>query len=168
MRVEQTRQYPLCVQAFLKYLTSQAFYEERFRLLGVEDYRFQRCEQTPEGFVVHIVRRMEVDLSRISAFARGFIGSTAELSTEFVWQNEGEAPYLGRYYVNMAGAPAKIEGQVVLNALSDSACEQEVALTIHCSVPLVGKKLAALLAKRVEVVLEEDYQATLTLLKSEA
>lgn len=161
MNLVQTRTYPVSAEQLLSLLTSQAFYIGRYNILDVDDYSFEQCEQTEQGFVVHIKRNMPIKTDRIPGFARRFVGETAELSTQFVWDNEGPSPYVGRYSVTMAGAPVTIEGKVRISAQTDDSCEQYIALTIDCSVPLIGKKLAALLAERVEKVLEDDYKATL-------
>jgi len=165
MKLAQTRTYPISAEQLLSLLTSREFYVGRYDILAVNDYCFEQCEQTEQGFVVHIKRNMPINTDRIPGFARRFVGDTAELSTKFVWENEGPSPYVGRYSVTMAGAPVTIEGVVRIAEQSVGSCEQHIALTIDCSVPLVGKKLAALLAQRVEVVLEDDYQATLRYIK---
>lgn len=164
----QTRSYPVSAEQLLSFLTSKEFYVRRYNILEVEDYSFEQCEQTEQGFVVHIERNMPINTERIPSFARRFVGETAELSTRFVWDNQGAAPYVGHYSVAMAGAPVTIEGTVKVSAQTDSSCEQNIDLKIHCSVPIIGKKLAALLAQRVEKVLEDDYQATLRYLREHA
>lgn len=161
MKVVQTRTFPLSAERLLALLTSQEFYISRYNILEVSDYRFKQCEQTDAGFVIEISREIEIKTDRIPAFARRFVGDKAELSTKFVWQTEGEGPYEGRYSVEMAAAPVAISGVAVISALKADTCQQEITLDIKSSLPLVGKKLAALLAERVEKVLEEDYQATL-------
>lgn len=168
MSLVQTRRYPVSAEQLLALLTSKDFYVSRYNIQEVNDYHFEQCEQTEAGFVVQIKRSMAIKTDKIPSFARRFVGDTAELSTTFTWNNQGESPYQGRYNVVMAGAPVTITGDVSIHAGTAHSCEQHVALTISCSVPLVGKKLAALLAQRVEKVLEEDYQATLRYLEENA
>lgn len=161
MKIVQTRTFPVSAERLLALLTSQEFYVSRYNILEVRDYRFKQCELTEAGFVIEISREMEIKADRIPAFARRFVSDKAELSTKFVWQTQGAGPYEGRYSVEMAGAPVAINGVAIITALEAATCQQKITLDIKSSLPLVGKKLAALLAERVEKVLEEDYQATL-------
>lgn len=165
MEIKQQRKFPISAKELVGLLTDKSFYEARYDILGVEDYSFEEFGESADGYVVHILRTIAVDSSQVPAFARKFVGSHTNLSTKFVWQNEGEAPYSGRYNVTMPGAPATIEGTVVINATGDDTCEQDIDIDVTCNVPVVGKKLAKILGERVEQTLKKDYEATLTFLE---
>lgn len=165
MNVVQTRTFPISAERLLALLTSQEFYISRYNILEMSGYRFKQFEQTSAGFAIDISREVEVKMDRIPAFARRFVGDKVELSTKFVWQTEGEGPYEGRYSVEMAAVPVTINGVATISALTADVCQQKIVLNIKSSLPLIGKKLVALLAERVEKVLDEDYQATLRYLE---
>lgn len=167
MRITQQRTYNLSAEQLMEKLTSQSFYEERFAVLGVSDYEFAEFGESHEGFVVHIVRTLQVDMSRIPSFAKRFVNASMELSTKFVWRIKEGASFAGQYAVKMGNVPVTIEGNTYVQNISESQCQQEVRITVSSSVPLVGKKIAAALAERVEEVIEKDYQATLKVLEKE-
>lgn len=168
MRVTQQRRFSLSAAQLMERLTQQAFYEARFAQQGVENYQFEQCAAQTQGFVVHIVRTIEVDMNGIPSFARRFVSSSMPLTTRFVWQHQGSAPFLGSYKVSIGNAPVSITGKVQISALCEQQCEQLIDIEITSGVPVIGKKIARALAERVEDVIEKDYQATLQVLAAEA
>jgi len=168
MRVTQQRHFNLSAAKLMERLTQQEFYESRFAVQGVESYQFEQCAAQAEGFVVHIVRTIEVDMNRIPSFARRFVNSTMPLVTRFVWQNHAEAPFFGAYTVKIGNAPVSIEGKVQITEVAEHQCQQLIDIEINSAIPVMGKKIARALAERVEEVIEKDYQATLQVLAAEA
>lgn len=165
MRVERHQQYPVSAQTLVRVLTDKAFFERR--LGGSEDnYYFDAFEQTDEGLLIRVHREVAIRSDKVPAVARKFIGSSATLVTEFLWQETGTAPYRAQYLFKLGSVPVEVRGQVRLLDEEGSA-RQHIIVEVSSHIPLIGRKLVEMVGQRVEKALDSDYRGTLRYLESE-
>ncbi len=164
MRVVVDREYPVSVEKLYDIMTSKAFFEQRFAWGGIDDYRFDAFEQTPEGMLIRIAQPVRIKTDKIPGFARRFVPEQGELVTEFLWwpaSESGDKGYQARYRFQLGGVPMNVEGTMTLAEEGQDHAIQRTEVTLSSSVPLVGKKLVSLLSPKVDDALAGDYRQTL-------
>lgn len=156
--------YPLPVDAMYALFTERTFFEERYRLSGdlTEFIHFG-----PEGDRFRIDVRRHVQLkpgTQVPALARRFVREKYVLHTRLDWDNRpGLATRTGNYRFEVEGVPVHVTGTMRL-APQGNGSSNHVDVTVDCSVPLVGGKIAEMVGERVEATLGRDYQSTLAYL----
>ncbi|MED5431843.1 MAG: DUF2505 domain-containing protein [Pseudomonadota bacterium] len=164
MRVVVDREYPVSVEKLYDIMTSKAFFEQRFAWGGIDDYRFDAFEQTPEGMLIRIAQPVRIKTDKIPGFARRFVPEQGELVTEFLWRpasESGDKGYQARSRCHLGGVPMNVERTMTLAEEGQDHAIQRTEVTLSSSVPLVGKKLVSLLSPKVDDALAGDYRQTL-------
>ncbi|AFT70921.1 hypothetical protein B5T_02651 [Alloalcanivorax dieselolei B5] len=167
MEMTVERRYPVDVETLYAILTSKAFFEQRYAWGRVEDYRFDAFEQTGDGALIRIVQPIAIRADKIPGFARRFLPTRADLTTEFRWHPAPEGGYRAEYRFALGNVPVKVSGTMTLLPGSDGGGEsrQITQVAVRSSVPLVGGKLEKLIGQRFDQALEGDYRATLRYIK---
>ncbi len=156
------REYPVNVDALYEIITSKAFFEQRFEWGKVSGYRFEGFEQTQEGLLLQIHQPVRFRSGKIPGFARRFVPEQADLLTEFLWNPLPDGSgYQAEYRFHLANVPVNVAGTMVLSRDGDHHTLQCTEVEVSSSVPIVGKKLVALLADKVDDALAGDYRQTL-------
>ena len=167
MKVEAHWEYPISVDELYALITSKAFFEQRFAWGKVDNYRFERFEDTAQGKLIKIAQPVRIRTDKIPAFARKLLPQEADLITEFLWYTEHEAgEFHARYRFELGSVPMTISGEMRLVAVSDERCAQHTMVEVSSSLPLVGKKLVGLVSPKVEDALEGDHRQTLRYVES--
>ena len=79
---------------------------------------------------------------------------------EFIWTQTEKLPYHARYHFAVGTAPVDVNGFVEISE-KEGRAQQYVRVNISAHVPLIGNKIAGMLAEKVESGLDSDYRATL-------
>ncbi|KGD63257.1 hypothetical protein Y5S_03532 [Alcanivorax nanhaiticus] len=162
MKVKVDREYPVSVEKLYEIITSKDFFEQRFQWGKVNDYRFEGFEQTAEGLLLKIFQPVKFRSDKIPGFARRFLPEQADLLTEFLWTPLGDGSgYQARYRFQLGNVPVTVAGKMVLSRDGEDHAIQCTEVEVSSSVPIVGKKLVALLADKVDDALAGDYRQTL-------
>ncbi|MCK0152290.1 DUF2505 domain-containing protein [Alcanivorax sp. S6407] len=162
MKVKVDREYPVNVEQLYQIMTSKAFFEQRFEWGRVQGYRFEGFEQTAEGLLLKIHQPVKIRSDKIPGFARRFLPEQADLLTEFLWTPMADgAGYQADYRFQLGNVPVNVAGKMVLCSDGEAHSLQCTEVEVSSSVPIVGKKLVALLADKVDDALAGDYRQTL-------
>lgn len=165
MRVERHQDYPVSAQALLDVLTHRDYFQWRLSRSGSGDFHFDAFEETAEGLLIRVHRDVQIKTDRVPAVARKFIGSSSTLVTEFLWTQREQAPYLGQYQFHIGGIPVTVAGRIRIEEQGGKA-RQHINVEVSSSLPLVGRKLVAMVGERVEKALDGDYRSTLKYLET--
>lgn len=162
MKVKVDREYPVSVDRLFEIMTSKAFFEQRFEWGRVTGYRFEGFEETASGLLLKIFQPVKFKSDKIPGFARRFLPEQADLLTEFLWTPlEDASGYQAQYRFQLGNVPVSVAGVMVLSRDGDDHSLQCTEVEVSSSVPIVGKKLVALLADKVDGALAGDYRQTL-------
>lgn len=159
-KVERIQRYPVSARALLGMLTDQQFFVARFSMSGIDNYRFDTFEQQGSELVIRVSRQVSLRPGNVPLFARKFVGSSYVMTQEFIWTDMDSLPYRARYRFSVGNAPVDVTGFIEI-AEQDGEAQQYVRVNISAHVPLVGNKIAALLAEKVESGMDSDYRATM-------
>ncbi|MBZ2187650.1 DUF2505 domain-containing protein [Alcanivorax sp. JB21] len=167
VQLARTRRFPVSASALYSVLTCRAYYDARFAMSGVTDYGYEE-EQMPDGaLLIRLTRQMDVKSGKVPAFARRFIGRSAALISEFVWQPGTTQPFRAGFRFSMGSVPVTVAGSMTLSEDGAGHAQQDLEADITSSVPLLGRKLAQLVADQVDKGLASDSRATLRYLEEQ-
>lgn len=161
METAVRHRYPVKVETLYRILVSRDFFRCRYQWGGVRDYRFECFEQQGDTFLVCIAQPILIPADRLPPMARRLLPGSTELITEFRWQRAADG-YRAGCRLTLAGAPLKAEGHMLLRPDENGGgAVQQVCLDVHCTVPVLGRKLERLVAQRLGRILDGDYRHTL-------
>lgn len=104
-----------------------------------------RVEQKPDGVRVTVSREKEVD---VPAFARAVIGGAKRAVESTLWRDDGGRSS-AEYEIEVPGLPVKTHGKSTFVA-SAGGCRYTSTFQITARIPLIGGKIEALVADRLE------------------
>jgi len=126
-------------------------------LLRDPDFLRRRCEAAGEknvevsieehsdGLRVVVARDKEVDLP---SFAKRMFSPKNRIVDDTRWRREGDR-WVGQYRIQITGVPGDVEGRSTVEPTA-TGCRYESSFAVDARVPLVGGKLEAFVADRVE------------------
>lgn len=161
MELKRTRLYPVSPETLVQVLTSRDYFEARHAWSGITNHRFEAFGESGEGFLIRICRPLEIKTDKLPGFAARLVPRSADLITELLWTRLESPPFQGRYRFELSGVPVEVRGSMTVTAQQAGEACQEVALRIDSRVPLIGSRIARLVAGGVDRALESDYQGTL-------
>jgi hypothetical protein len=164
MQVERRHDFDVSARELVDAMTSREFFRFRFSLSGVDDFRFDAFEQTDAGFLIRVLRDMEISGGNVPVFARKFLGQTYTLVQEFLWTSLEQSPYRAEYHFYLGNIPVQVKGGIEITERNGRA-HQCYRVHVSSSVPVVGRKLVNLVGERVEKALDSDYRGTLRFLE---
>ena len=166
MRVSRHQDYPVTAGKLLEALTHRDYFQWRLGRSSNEDFHFDAFEETPEGLLIRVHRHVEIKADRVPAVAKRFLDNSSLLVTEFLWTEREQLPYRGRYRFHISGGPVTVAGDIRIEEI-DGEARQHISVEVTSSVPLVGRKLVAMVGERVEKALDADYHNTLRFLSQQ-
>lgn len=165
MQLQRSRTFAVPAPRLFEVLTSKAFFDARHALSGASQYRYDAFGPTERGLLVRIIRELDLSGRALPGFARRFVGESAALTMEFLWTHTEAPPYRAELRCSVGRVPVQVHGSMVIDDAGGEA-QQQLTLTIDSSVPLVGGKLAEVVAAQLDKGLQSDYRATLAYLQA--
>lgn len=139
------------------------YFRRRFTLAGHEAVEVVAQQRDAERVRTTCRYRMRPDVE-LPGLARRFVpqGMPVAVESEDEWQL---APRLGRISIRILPIPqTRIEAS--LRLVPDGAgSATHIAWQVHCAIPLIGGRLAALLADDIRIKSRKDYEATCEIVK---
>ena len=160
MKVERTQRYPVSARKLVDILTDKAFFQARYAMSNIDNYHFDAFDQQGDELVIRVRREVALRPGNVPVFARRFIGNSYQLVQEFIWTQLHEAPYSARYRFSVGNAPVDVSGLITIDDV-DGQARQSILVNVSSNMPLVGGKIAALVADKVDAGLDSDYRGTM-------
>lgn len=160
MKVERIQSYPVSARTLVDMLTDKQFFIARFAMSGIDSYHFDSFERHGDELVIRVCRDVSLRSGSVPVFARKFVGNSYQMVQEFIWTQTEKLPYHARYRFTVGTAPVDVSGFIEITE-KDGKAQQYVRVNISAHVPLIGNKIASMLAEKVESGLDSDYRATL-------
>lgn len=115
---------------------------------------------TVDGSSVTVDQRQSA--TEIPGFAKKFVGDELQIVQAEQWTS----PTHGDVHVTIPGKPGKVTGVVDVRAVDDGVVET-VVLDVEVNIPLVGGKIAKLIAEKLERTLQAENRVGRTWLAGE-
>ncbi|MCK0153109.1 DUF2505 domain-containing protein [Alcanivorax sp. S6407] len=151
MRFHKQSTYPYPVTTVIQLFSDKDYFLEKHRLTGAQ--RIQLLEQRLDNGISTITVRRDVSLEiPLPAFARKFIHDTVTLTQTDRWDQTRRT---GTLDIHMTGTPAKVTCNMKLSE-ANSETVLDLDFDIEVNVPLVGQKIAALMARDLDRKFQRD------------
>ena len=127
----------------------------RAKYLGIGGRNVSFSESGQDGEVFRLRSSREVP-SNPPGFARKFLADWNKMEETMEWTRNKDGSARGVYTGKVKGVPGVLEGTFDLSP-DGTGCVEDIAMTAHIRVPLVGKKIAALVEDETAASLEDEY-----------
>ena len=114
----------------------------RAKYLGIGGRNVNFSESAQDGDVFRLRSSREVP-SNPPAFARKFLADWNKMEETMEWTRNDDGSAHGAYVGKVRGIPGGLEGTFDLRA-DGTGCVEDIVMTARIRVPIVGKKIAAI------------------------
>lgn len=127
----------------------------RYALMGDRDIEILQVETGDDILDLKTVRTVE---GEVPALAKRIIKATNTITTTDRWERVAGA-FTGRSKVEASNVPGTATIAATIESDGDFACLYTIVLTLDMRVPLIGKRLAALLRPQVMEIVHAEFEA---------
>lgn len=151
MRFHKQSTYPLPSDVVIRLFSDKDYFLEKYRLTGARHITLleHRCENGKSRITVQRDVSLEIPLPR---FARKFIDDTITLTQTDTWDLTSKT---GTLEIIMKGTPAEVTCDMRLIDQGEQTT-LDLDFNIEVNVPLVGQKIAALMARDLDRKFQRD------------
>ncbi|MFD2230292.1 DUF2505 domain-containing protein [Alkalimarinus sediminis] len=154
MEVRDTHNYTQDVDTLFKYFCDSAQAQAKHEALGARNINLVKFESTDSTLNIIIEREVPADVPRAM---KKFLSDWNHIKQVENWSGTPGEGYHCDISIEISGVPVTIVGTMDL-APEGSGCSNTVCLDINCGIPLVGKKLAELVASQSKTSMREEYE----------
>ncbi|MEI8256806.1 MAG: DUF2505 domain-containing protein, partial [Deltaproteobacteria bacterium] len=131
--------------------------------LGATKVDVTRFEASATNIEVDLTRVVPVDLEKLPAFARPFLSAEQTMRHDTRWIRTGP-DVRARLTITAIGKPVRIVGTARLVARGERS-RLSLEFEVTSDVPILGRRIAKLMAETIEAALEADHAYTLRYLE---
>ena len=151
MRFQETNTYPFAANTVLKVFSDQDYFLTKYRSAGASNIQLLESTQADGKSTIRISRDVDIDVN-IPAFAQRFVPHQITIVQSDNWNL---ATRKGHIDIQFKGMPAEVRCDMTLSdGAGQSTLELHFSVKIH--VPLIGEKLAAVLAEDLKKKFQAD------------
>ena len=151
MTFNEQNQYPFPADTVIQVFADKDYFLEKYRLSGAGN--IQLLEDTNDGEHSRIVTQRDVDIDiNVPAFARKFVPEVVTLIQTDAWHRTRKT---GQLDIRFKGVPAEVHCDMTLTDHGDHAI-LDLRFSVQVRVPMVGDKLAGLLARDLKTKFQRD------------
>ena len=151
MTVHKNYHYDCDVDTLFDQVTNEASLKAKYESCGARNISFTQCDSSGDTRTIKWQRDMPADPP---GFAKKFMSEWNTLTETLVWTRSGDQ-VKGKYTGQVKGVPGSLSGDFTIKADGDG-CVEVIAMGADVKVPLVGKKIAALVEEDVDKNLDGE------------
>lgn len=152
--VEATHEYAHDVETVYAAFSDPDFYLQKFEGVGARNVEVLSTTEDEGVFTVETSREVPLD---VPSALKALLGEWTVVVQNEEWVESEDGEYLNELNMSSDGMPAKMTGTMRLYA-TDDGCVNEVAITIDCAIPFVGKKVEAFIGESTAEQLDSEYE----------
>lgn len=152
--VEAFHEYEQDVDVVYEAFTDPDFYLAKFEGVGARKVEVLSSASEDDVFTVETAREVPLD---VPAALQTFLGAWTQVIQNEEWVEGEDGEFLNELDIASEGVPAKMSGTMRLYA-TDDGCVNEVAITIDCGIPLLGRKIESFIAESTAEQLDGEYE----------
>jgi hypothetical protein len=157
MKLHRENAYPVAPGVLYGVFTDRAYYESALAR-GGDEWEFVEFGPRGKAFVVNTRRHIRLrNSASVPALARKFVREVNVMHTVSEWTDAGDGRYTGRYSFEFEGVPVTIAGRLRIEPRG-AGCVHLIDVDVDCSIPLIGGKIAAMMAERAEKSMLREYE----------
>jgi len=158
MKMQIDHHYDADVETVYALISDPDFIERKYVALGGRDVAVDRSELDDGGAEVVTKRTVTVDLP---GFAKKVLTPSQSTIQHETWsQAQGEGERLCSYFVEVQGAPSRIEGKHRLSPASGGGTDHHLDIEVKVSIPLIGGKIEKFAGETGRVDLAAQFEFT--------
>ena len=173
MKLKLQQEYPANLDKLWAIFSDGAYPERKYRALGATAFRMLLFRASPERIDVEFVRRTRLAPDKLPGWAVRLQHALAddELTLRHLglWRRldkkRAEARLAVTVVAGLAGVPIRIRAVGPIAELSSHLTRMDLRLTVECGLPLVGGRIARLVARQMKEEFAADYDNTLAYIK---
>mgnify|MGYP000162129960 CR=1 FL=1 len=154
MEVRDTHSYSHSVDTLFNHFCDVEQAKAKHEALGARDINPIQFEATDSSLNIILEREVPADVPKAM---KKFLGDWNQIKQVEKWSGTPGEGYHCDISIEIKGVPVTIEGTMDL-APDGSGCTNSIYLDIKCGIPLVGKKLAELVASQSKKSMQEEYE----------
>ena len=130
--------------------------KSKYEALGQSEVELVRHEHGDDGSVTLVTTRV-VPLE-LPGFARKVLSPKQRVTQTDAWSaSDGSGRRTGTFAVEAKGAPVRVQGTLQLEPRGSDGCTNTTEVTVERKVPLIGGKIADLVANDTRRALEHEH-----------
>lgn len=164
MKLHHEDHYAISPAELFRVFTDRDFYERRF---AKSEGETEFVHFGPRGgrFVIDVRRHVRMRAgTQVPALAQRFIRDVNVLRTVMEWDLSRGESHRGTYRFEIERVPVEVTGHMHVEPRGAGAVNR-LEMNVRCSIPLVGGKIAEMVAERARRSLERDHESTLAYLR---
>ena len=136
-------------------LTDFEAVKSKYEAIGQSGVQLVRCERGDDGLVTLVTTRV-VPLE-LPGFAKKVLSPKQHVTQTDVWSAaDRKGRRDGTFAVEAKGAPVRLHGTLRLVPRGAKGCTNTIDVTVECGVPLIGGKIADLVANDTRRALDHE------------
>ena len=146
MQFTETHTYKRPVGEVFAVMTDFDAVKAKYEAMGQSDVKLVRRDIGKDGSVTLVTRRV-VPLE-LPGFAKRVLSPKQSVTQTDEWSPaDAKGGRVGTFTVDAKGTPVKVHGDLHLAPKGAKGCTNVTAVTIECKLPLIGGKIADVVAK---------------------
>lgn len=145
VEIKREVDYPATPDEVLALYTDPAALERKFTAIGARSFTLTSRAVSASAAALAWHRTMSAEVPGVAAKV---IPSEQTLDELHAWERRDDG-WRGEVEVKISGTPVRMAGEILLTA-AEGGCHQEVRLEITVKVPLIGGRIAGMVAQSVE------------------
>ena len=158
MKMTIDHHYDADVETVYALISDPDFIERKYTALGGRDVAVDRTEGDDGSVEVVTRRTVSVDLPGFAKKVLAPSQTTIQHETWVAANSNGERTCT--YYVEVQGAPSRIEGKHVLSASAGGGTDHHLEIEVKVSIPLIGGKIEKFAGETGRVDLAAQFEFT--------
>jgi hypothetical protein len=136
-------------------LTDFEAVKSKYEAVGQSEVQLVRRDQGDDGSLTLVTTRV-VPLE-LPGFARKVLSPKQLVTQTDVWSApDGSGRRTGTFVVEAKGTPVRVQGTLELAPHGSNGCTNTTEVTVECKVPLIGGKIADLVANDTRRALDHE------------
>lgn len=136
-------------------LTDFEAVKSKYEAIGQSEVQLVRRDQGDDGSVTMVTTRV-VPLE-LPGFAKKVLSPKQHVTQTDVWSGaDSRGRRSGTFTVEAKGAPVRLQGTLQLVPRGAKGCANTIEVTVECKVPLIGGKIADLVANDTRRALDHE------------
>lgn len=151
MTVKKNYSYGCDVDTLFDLVTSEDGLKRKYESCGARNVSITRCDEQGDTRTIEWSREMPADPP---GFAKKFMAEWNKLTETLTWTRKGDKVE-GKYNGSVSGVPGALQGDFTIEP-DGGGCREVISMAAEIKVPLVGKKIAAVVEEDVDKNLDKE------------
>lgn len=162
-KITNTDRYPATPDRMMKMMKSKEYFETKYKALGTLDCVWNKFGEEGGQLIISSTRTVPANLP---GFVKKIIGENSIITQSEKWTSDGSGGYKCDFDLIVKGAPGGTTGTMRIVPVGATESDWSIDFDIKCPIPLLGKKLEAVIFQETKNSLVKECEFTTNWLKT--